>query len=118
MEISKDYLNLADVEEITKYLETGDHIVFSCLVSKQNRLGMWQKRNLLLTTRKLYNVYGAEFKRGIDIAKVKALTKNIQNGNTKDFIVHVDGEYDYRFSCPEREEVFQCVTWRYSLLTN
>lgn len=36
---------------------------------------------------------------------MKALTKSIEAGNDE-FIVHVKDEYDYRFICEVRDELF------------
>jgi len=37
---------------------------------------------------------------------MKAVTKSIEGGNYE-FIVHVKDEYDYRFICELREELFE-----------
>jgi len=39
---------------------------------------------------------------------MKALSKNTTPGNDE-FVVHVADEYDYRFICPLREELFQSI---------
>ena len=67
---------------------------------------MWQNRDFLLTTQRLINLNGTDLKRSIEITKIAALTKNIQAGNKTEFVVHVQGEYDYRFDSPKREEIF------------
>ena len=51
----------------------------------------------------------SDFKRSIELSKIKALTKNIKKGNTSDFLVHVDGEYDYRFISNQREAIFKHI---------
>jgi hypothetical protein len=48
----------------------------------------------------------AEFQRRIKIGKMKALSKSTQTGNFE-FVVHVKDEYDYRFVCEKREELFE-----------
>jgi len=75
-----------------------EHIVFSCQVLKYNRFGMKQTRNLLLTTHQISNVKDRVFQRNIRLQKVMALSKSTEAGN-KEFVVHVKGEYDYRFIC-------------------
>jgi len=53
---------------------------------------------LLLTTHQLCNVKKQEFKREIRIELIKALTKS-NDADNKEFIVHIQDEYDYRFNC-------------------
>jgi len=67
---------------------------------------MKQTRNLLLTTQHLANVKDHEFQRRIAIKSIKAMTKSTQLNNNE-FIVHVKDEYDYRFNCEKREELFE-----------
>ena len=44
-----DHLSFKTCDKVTSELLPHEEILFSCQVSKQNRLGMWQKRNLLIT---------------------------------------------------------------------
>ena len=67
---------------------------------------MKQPRNLLLTTMQLCNVRGHEFQRRIQLCKMKALSKSTEPGNLE-FIVHVKDEYDYRFVCYKRDDLFE-----------
>jgi hypothetical protein len=69
---------------------------------------MKQERNLLLTTSQLCNVKGKEFQRSIAIKKMRGLSKNTTPGNDE-FVVHVSDEYDYRFICPLRDELFTSI---------
>ena len=39
---------------------------------------------------------------------MKGLTKSIDKKNME-FIVHVKDEYDYRFVCEEREQLFESI---------
>ena len=48
---------------------------------------------------------------------MKALTKSIEPDN-KEFIVHVKDEYDYRFICELREELFEQLKSCYFNLMN
>ena len=57
-----------------------------------------------MTTKVLYNLDGMTFKRRIPIEKIRALTKSMQEGNFN-FLVHIKGEYDYRFKYKERDEM-------------
>mgnify|MGYP000267457303 FL=1 len=46
-----------------------------------------------------------------------ALSKSTEAGN-KEFVVHVKGEYDYRFICELREEMFEQIKSCFFLLQN
>lgn len=48
---------------------------------------------------------------------MKALTKSTEAGNTE-FIVHVKDEYDYRFICEMRDELFEQLKSCYFNLMN
>lgn len=101
---------------------------------KYNRFGMKQTRNLLLTTHQISNVkdrckflHSAStgltlsnqkaFQRSIRLQKVMALSKSTESGN-KEFVVHVKGEYDYRFICELRDEMFEQIKACYFHLMN
>lgn len=58
-----------------------------------------------------------EFQRRIKVAKMKALSKSTQAGNNE-FVVHVKDEYDYRFVCEKREELFEQLKACYFSITN
>ena len=69
---------------------------------------MKQTRNFLLTTHQICNVKDKAFQRSIRLSKVMGLTKSTE-ANNKEFVVHVKGEYDYRFICEMREEMFEHI---------
>ena len=106
--IGNDYLDFKNIDAIVKALDENEQIVFTCEVMKQNRFFMWQKRNLMLTTRRLCNLDGITLKRSIEIQKIKAITKSINAGSIE-FIAHVEDEYDYRFNCRKRKELIQSI---------
>lgn len=103
--------------QIQSQLDHNEHIVFSCQVLKYNRFGMKQTRNLLLTTHQILNVKERVFQRNIRLQKVMALSKSTEAGN-KEFVVHVKGEYDYRFICDQRDEMFEQIKACYFHLNN
>jgi len=69
-----------------------------------------------LTTEKLCNVKKNEFQRVIKIANVRGVTKSTTKDNWE-FVVHVRDEYDYRFICQVRDELFECLKQVYYLAT-
>ena len=98
-------------------MEKDEHIVFSVEVVKFNRFGLRQSRNLLLTTHNLANVKDHEFQRKIGLRTIKAMTKSTELNNNE-FICHVKDEYDYRFVCDKREELFDHLKECYFNLMN
>ena len=57
------------------------------------------------------------FQRSIRLQKVMALSKSTEAGN-KEFVVHVKGEYDYRFICEMRDDMFEQIKACYFHLMN
>lgn len=57
------------------------------------------------------------FQRSIRLQKVMALSKSTEAGN-KEFVVHVKGEYDYRFICELRDDMFEQIKACYFHLMN
>ena len=92
----------------------------TCAVMKQNPSGRWQKRHLLLTTHRLCHLdEDNAFKRGIQISKMSALTKNSgeKDSDRHDFLVHVEGERDYLFYSKKREEIVKRIKSCYFVAT-
>ena len=48
------------------------------------------------------------FKREIALRDVMAISKSTEESN-KEFVVHVRADYDYRFICEMREELFEQI---------
>ena len=115
--LGNDYLNFKQDVEIKNQLEKDEHIVFSVEVIKFNRFNMKQVRNLLLTTHHLANVKDHDFQRKIKLTNIKAMTKSTELNNNE-FICHVKDEYDYRFVCEKREELFSHIKECYFTLMN
>ena len=57
------------------------------------------------------------FQRSIRLQKVMALSKSTE-ANNKEFVVHVRGEYDYRFICELRDDMFEQIKACYFHLMN
>ena len=65
----------------------------------------------------IFLLFFSEFQRRIKISKMKALSKSTQSGNNE-FVVHVKDEYDYRFVCELRDELFEQLKACYFSLMN
>jgi hypothetical protein len=87
--------------------------MFSDKIKKINMFGWVQQRFLLITNEKIYNVKKTKVKRSIRINDLSGITKNL-NGSKKEFTLHVNKEYDYRFQSEKREEIINIVKHVYA----
>jgi len=71
-------------------------LLFSDKIKKINMFGWVQQRYFLITNEKIYNIKKTKVKRSITINSLSGITKNLQ-GSKKEFTLHVNTEYDYRF---------------------
>ena len=62
-----------------------------------------------MTNNRLHNLDGKKIKRSIPINKIKALVKNIKDDNKDEFLVQVQGQYDYRFKSDDRGVLFKLI---------
>ena len=92
---ANDLLNFEDNQDVQSKLFIIEKIIFSCMVNKKNSWGWKQSRNLMLTNCRLHNLEKSEIKRSIELEKIKGITKNSKKGETDEFLVHVEMEYDY-----------------------
>jgi hypothetical protein len=82
-------------------------IVISCIVNKINRRGKPQQRRLLITDLALYNLDKSllgrlSCRRRIEVKKINPIFVCLE---TSEFVLHVEGEYDYRFRHPNPHQV-------------
>jgi len=105
-----DYMGCSSNPEIINQLDVskGEKIVYSCSVSKFNKWGIKQERTLMLTNTSLYNIKKNTSQRKISIFNIKAVTKSTQPNN-KQFIVHINSEYDYMFESDQISEIFEAI---------
>jgi hypothetical protein len=75
--------------------------------------GWVQQRFLLITNEKIYNVKKTKVKRSIRVNDLSGITKNL-NGSKKEFTLHVNKEYDYRFQSEKREEIMAILKHMYA----
>ena len=92
-----------------------EEIYLSCVITKYNRYGMKQNRNLIITNLHCMNVSKqsippipylrfVEINRKINIIQVDAVTIS-QNSKCHELVIHVKGEYDYRYVSPNYHEL-------------
>ena len=71
---------------------------------------------MLLTDHRLVNLKEHDIRRSIDISKLMGISKNIEKNNFE-FVVHVKGEYDYKFMNENRDVVIKHVMEIFKELT-
>lgn len=71
---------------------------------------------MLLTDHRLVNLKDHDIRRSIDITKLMGISKNIEKNNFE-FVVHVKGEYDYKFMNGNRDAVIKHVMEIFKELT-
>jgi hypothetical protein len=77
--------------------------MFSGKVTKWNPFGLKQERSLIITNERLYNFKKKKIRRAIKIDKLAGVTKSLYPGNTQEFVIHVDGDYDLRLKSEMRD---------------
>jgi Unconventional myosin tail, actin- and lipid-binding len=78
-----------------RYLADFEVVMLSCKVQKFNKYNWVQERALIITQDNIYNFKIKKVKRVIKIEKLAGLTKSLHK-SSKEFVIHVLGEYDYR----------------------
>ncbi len=88
-----DELKFSENKDILKII-TDEKLLFSSQIIKINAKGYDQQRNLLITSKALYNLKKKELKRRIDISKLTGITISRKSDQ---FVIHGDEEYDYHY---------------------
>jgi serum/glucocorticoid-regulated kinase 2 len=104
--IDCDYLKFAgdkSILEITK----DEQILFTDKVTKTNRFGFSQERNILVTNKAVYNLKKKTLKRRIDIGAILGITISKL---TDEFVIHGnENEYDYDYVSWRRKRIIECI---------
>ena len=77
-------------------------------------MGMKQERYLILTSTHIHNFRRKKLRRRIKIIDVAAVI--LSEKNTKEFVLHIPKEYDYRYICESRKEFIDILKLRYANL--
>ena len=109
---SSDHLGFANDPTIKKLLGSTDKVLFSGKVFKYNPMLWRQERVVLITTKYLYNLHKKKEKRKIPLGKIDGITKSLANAS-KEFVIHVTSEYDYRYESDLREKIIQILKQEY-----
>mmetsp|Transcript_89626 Transcript_89626/g.123796 ORF Transcript_89626/g.123796 Transcript_89626/m.123796 type:complete len:116 (-) Transcript_89626:1320-1667(-) len=92
----------------TKNLLGVETVFYADSIQKSNNLGIVQTRTFVITSTGIYNIDKTSIKRKLEFEKVSSLSKTVHpSSNKKEFTVHVQDEYDYRFFCERREDLLK-----------
>ena len=87
-----------------------DQLVYAGKVKKTNDFGLQQERILAITSQGIYTIKKMKTKRMIPLVYIGGMTKKVfPKTNTKQFIVHVPSEYDYRLESEMRDDVMNII---------
>lgn len=97
-----DQLELQGNKAYEKYIDfNNEPVVFSDTAIKINMWGIKQERILLMTSHNIFNFKKKTMKRKIAIEKIGAII--VSTKNSKELVLHVPSEYDYRYQVSDRE---------------
>ena len=109
-----DKLNIQETEVYESLLSTNDEpVMYSDKCNKINAHGQTAERDLILTTKHIYNLSGLKIRRKLAISSVKAIIKSSYNSQ---FILHIPKDYDYRFETDSRDEFIKILQLRFANL--
>lgn len=112
--LSMDFAGCRDDKQVEELLAEGETIILSALVYKYNHVNKRQQRILLVSSRGIYNIakpnllnnifsliVNSRLKRRIGLESVFGMTVSRYG---YEFIIHVNGEHDYRYSSTDQYE--------------
>ena len=97
-----DQLSMQGNKNYEKFIDfNNEPVTFSDTAIKINMWGIKQERILLMTTKNIFNFKRKSMKRKIAIEKIGGII--ISTKNSKELVLHVPSEYDYRYQINDRE---------------
>ena len=73
-----------------------DQLIFADTVSKTYSFGWSQKRTLVITKERLYNINNRKVTRTLDLSKVEGISKTVNPNAKQEITIHAPTDYDYR----------------------
>ena len=99
---SQDKLFYSFDKEIKKILKDDEEVILSDKIIKINKSNEHQERNILITTKNIYNLKNKKVQRIIPIKLLSGITTSLQSF---EFVIHGSGEeYDYHY-CSENKRI-------------
>ena len=109
-----DFLNYSKDYSIKNNITRDEEIQFSDKISKINKNGWKQSRNLVLTDKAIYNLKNKQLKRRIDYKTIIGITLSKQ---CDEFVIHCeDIDYDYHFSSPRKKTIVEIISKNYLII--
>ena len=106
-----DKLHIQENSEYEEILKTNDEpIMYSDHCSKINAYGAKQERDLILSTKHIYNLKQLKIRRKIPITHVAAI---IKSSSDNQFVIHIPNDYDFRFEVDSRDEFIKLLQLRF-----
>lgn len=88
-------------------------VMYSDKCFKINGYGAKQDRDLILSTKHIFNLKGPKIRRKIPITDVIAIIKSKADN---EFVLHIPNDYDYRFEVESRDEFIKILQLRFANL--
>jgi serum/glucocorticoid-regulated kinase 2 len=109
-----DKLKIQENPVYENLIGTNDEpVMYSDKWYKINAYGAKQERDLVLTTKNIYNLKQYKVRRKIQITDVIAIIKASYNA---EFVLHIPTDYDYRFEVESRDEFIKILQLRFANL--
>ena len=110
-----DKLNFNN-DKLIKAIIRDEIFILSDKIEKKNHYGFYQKRNIILTNKALYNLKKKQLKRRIDLKTIAGITFS---SISDQFIIHCnDDEYDYHFYSKDKRNIIEAIIKYYYNETN
>jgi hypothetical protein len=123
-----DELDVRNKSELKGFFEDEEQVFFSGIVDKINKYKVIQERIIIITNKYLYNISPTEgllksiahrlmpkmsLKRKISTKKLSGATMSV-HPMSNEFIIHVEGEYDYRYDgVGKRDQIITSICHAY-----
>ena len=111
-----DFLNMIKDPEFIRQVTREEPILFSDKITKKNRFGFSQERNIIITNKAIYNLKKKDLKRRILLNMIRGITISSLND---EFIIHCnDSEYDYQYFSKRKKIIIEIISKYYYIETN
>lgn len=106
----------ADIANLLAGYKEGERVIYSGYLIKFNRHEKRQERVFMMTDKALYNLAPKNYKKAKRRIMLKDLDSVTQTtmGESKEFVLHVPSQYDYRYFSLQRENLLKCLIQTYA----
>ena len=111
-----DFLNFSKDHYIKTNVTRDESIQFSDKITKINKYGFKQERNMIITDKGIYNLKKTTLKRRIDLKSIKGITLS---KISDEFVIHCnDEEYDYQYISQKKKTIVEIIAKYYYNILN